>query len=317
MIDNKPMISVVIPMYNEQEVIRAGYDRIAGVMKGLALPYELIFINDGSKDDTLRIMTEVCADDSHARVIDFARNFGHQIAVTAGLDHCRGDAVVIIDADMQDPPELIPSMIEKWREGYDVVYGKRLSRKGETGFKRITAKMFYRFMTSMVGDYMPRDTGDFRLVDKKVLKVMQSMPEHARYLRGMFAWAGFKQYALEYERDERLAGETKYTLKKMLKLASDGIFSFSTKPLSLLLSGGAALGFAGLIYLLLLIIFRYAARFNFSSLHFVISIMLLCTGILLGGMGILGAYLGRAYEETKRRPIYIVGAYYGFEEEPS
>jgi len=221
-------------MYNEEEVIAESYKRLNAVLSELGEEYEMIFINDSSRDKTMEIMLPIQAADKHVRIIEFARNFGHQTAVTAGMKYAQGDAALIIDADLQDPPKLIPQMLEKWREGYQVVYGKRLKRDGESAFKLITANMFYKVINSLTGNMVPRDTGDFRLIDRCVLDVMNAMPEHNRFLRGMGSWVGFRQYAFEYHRDKRFAGETKYPLKKMIKLAKDGIISFSNKPLEFL-----------------------------------------------------------------------------------
>ena len=225
-------ISIVVPMYYEEEVAKECYSRLKGILEKIEnYNYEIIFINDGSKDKTLPILMEIAEKDKNVKVISFARNFGHQCAVTAGLQYVTGDAIVIIDADLQDPPELIPDMLKLWEDGNDVIYGKRKSREGESKFKLLTASMFYKTLNALSDVEIPKDTGDFRLVDRKVVDVINSLPEHNKFLRGLFSWVGFKQTPFEYERKERFAGKTKYPLKKMLKLAQDGIFSFSTKPL--------------------------------------------------------------------------------------
>ena len=227
-------VSVVIPMYYEEEVANECYKRMKGVLTAIAnYEYEIVFINDGSKDKTLEILEEIAKEDKNVKVLSFSRNFGHQCAVTAGIKHVSGDAIVIIDADLQDPPELIPEMLKLWEQGYEVIYGKRKLREGESKFKLLTAKMFYQTLNALSDVDIPKDTGDFRLVDKKVVDVINELPEHNKFLRGLFSWVGFKQTPFEYERKERFAGETKYPLKKMLKLASDGIISFSTKPLKM------------------------------------------------------------------------------------
>lgn len=227
-------VSVVIPMYYEEEVANECYQRMKGVLTAIAnYEYEIVFINDGSKDKTLEILEEIAKEDKNVKVLSFSRNFGHQCAVTAGIKHVSGDAIVIIDADLQDPPELIPEMLKLWEQGYEVIYGKRKLREGESKFKLLTAKMFYQTLNALSDVDIPKDTGDFRLVDKKVVDVINELPEHNKFLRGLFSWVGFKQTPFEYERKERFAGETKYPLKKMLKLASDGIISFSTKPLKM------------------------------------------------------------------------------------
>ena len=227
-------VSMVIPMYYEEEVAKECYNRMREVLGKIeGYDYEIICVNDGSKDKTLPILEEIALKDPKVKVISFARNFGHQCAVTAGLKYVTGDCAVIIDADLQDPPELIPEMLKLWEEGNEVIYGKRKTREGESIFKLLTAKMFYKTLNALSDVEIPKDTGDFRLVDRKVVDVMNQMPEHNKFLRGLWGWIGFKQMPFEYERKERFAGKTKYPLKKMLKLASDGIISFSTKPLKM------------------------------------------------------------------------------------
>lgn len=305
--------SVIIPMYNEEEVILESYRRLDNVMRPLGEEYELIFVNDGSRDRTMEIMLDVAKKDSHVKIVDFARNFGHQTAVTAGMKYSSGDAVVIIDADLQDPPELIPGMIEKWKEGYEVVYGKRLKREGETKFKLVTAKAFYKLINSLSGNMIPMDTGDFRLIDRAVVDAMNSMPEHNRFLRGMGSWVGFRQYAYEYKRDERWAGTTKYPLKKMIKLAKDGIISFSSKPLELLsVLGCVSIGVC-FLWLLVLIILAICSVF-FRQWQLIVAFMGIFAGIILIGMGILGEYIGRIYDEAKGRPLYTVLRTVNFED---
>ena len=238
-------VSVVIPMYYEEEVAKECYNRMSEVLSKIeGYEYELICVNDGSKDKTLPILEEIAENDKKVKVVSFARNFGHQCAVTAGLKYVTGDCVVIIDADLQDPPELIPQMLKLWEEGNEVIYGKRKTREGESVFKLLTAKMFYKTLNALSDVDIPKDTGDFRLVDRKVVDVMNSLPEHNKFLRGLWGWIGFKQIPFEYERKERFAGKTKYPLKKMLKLASDGIIGFSTKPLKMV----GALGILSIIY---------------------------------------------------------------------
>lgn len=305
-----PTYSIIIPCYNEQEVIQETHRRLSLVMQGMDGDYELIYVNDGSKDNTPNLLNALQEKDAHVRVIHFARNGGHQIAVSAGLDHASGDALVIIDADLQDPPEVIPEMAAKWREGYDVVYGQRRSRKGESRFKKLTAEVYYKLLQKLAGDIFPRNTGDFRLVDRKVADVIRSMPEHARYLRGMFAWAGFKQTPLLFDRDKRFAGETHYPLKKMLKLAADGIISFSDKPLMLPLALGACLGlFSGLGFLILLILLILGIS---GGLWWLAMLMVLLTALVLVSIGIEGRYLARVYDEVKGRPLYVVAEKRGF-----
>ena len=301
-------ISIVIPMYYEEEVAEECYNRVVNVCRKIEnYEYEIIFVNDGSKDKTLEILENIANNDKNVKVISFARNFGHQPAVTAGLKYVTGDAIVIIDADLQDPPELIPEMLKLWEQGYEVIYGKRKKREGESKFKLLTASMFYKTLNALSDVEIPKDTGDFRLVDRKVVDVVNSMPEHNKFLRGLFSWVGFEQYAFEYERKERFAGKTKYPLKKMLKLASDGIIGFSTKPLKLLGGLGAIsilISFCILIYALI----SFACDLNNLTAGWT-SIMVSITffaGVQLMSIWLISEYIGRIYDETKKRPQYII-----------
>jgi Glycosyltransferases involved in cell wall biogenesis len=308
--------SIVVPVYNEEEVIEETYRRLTEVMESTKESYEIIFINDGSRDRTLELADLICKKDNRIRVINFSRNFGHQIAVTAGMEYSTGQAVVIIDADLQDPPEVILKMIEKWKQGYDVVYGKRLKRKGETWFKKITAKLFYRFLHSMTTVDMPVDTGDFRLIDRKVCDTMNSLTEKNRYVRGLVSWVGYKQIAVEYVREERFAGETKYPLKKMLKLAADAIISFSYKPLKIAGFVGCLLSFFSFIYLIIIIIQRIFTNTTVPGWASIVAVILFFNGVTLMIQSVNGEYIGRIYEETKNRPLYIVRDTIGFTDEP-
>lgn len=302
-------ISFVIPMYYEEEVADECYRRVKKVCDSLKdkYDYEIIFVNDGSKDKTLSILEKIAEEDKNVKVISFSRNFGHQAAVTAGLKYVTGDAIIIMDADLQDPPELVPDMLKKWEEGYEVIYGKRKSREGESHFKLFTAKAFYDTLNKLSDVEIPKNTGDFRLVDKKVVDVINSLPEHNKFLRGLFSWVGFNQYAYEYERKERFAGKTKYPLKKMLKLASDGIIGFSTKPLKIVGGLGIFSVFVSIVILIYAIV-SYANKLN-NLVPGWTSIM--CTMTFLGGMilislWMIGEYIGRIYDEAKGRPQYIV-----------
>lgn len=301
-------VSLVIPMYYEEEVAKECYNRVIKVLSSLQdYTYEIVFINDGSKDKTLEILEEIARKDTNVKIISFARNFGHQCAVTAGLQYVTGNAIVIIDADLQDPPELIPDMLKLWENGNEVIYGKRKTRDGESKFKLLTAKMFYQTLNALSDVDIPKDTGDFRLVDKKVVDVINSLPEHNKFLRGLFSWAGFKQTPFEYERKERFAGKTKYPLKKMLKLASDGIISFSTKPLKIV--GG--LGILSmvisvfiLIYAILSFIFHlHNLTAGWTSLMVTMTFL---SGIILISLWMIGEYIARIYDEVKGRPQYII-----------
>ncbi|MCM3254745.1 glycosyltransferase family 2 protein [Priestia aryabhattai] len=305
--------SIVVPVYNEEEVIHETYRRLTEVMRSTKEAYELLFVNDGSRDRTAEIIKAYSEQDSAVVLLDFARNFGHQIAITAGMDHARGEAVVVIDADLQDPPELILEMVEKWKQGFDVVYAKRTKRKGETYFKKQTAAMFYRFLRAMTDIDIPLDTGDFRLLDRKVCNQMNSIQEKNRFVRGLVSWVGFKQIAVEYERDERLAGESKYPLKKMLKLSMDGITSFSYKPLKLASYAGVTLSGIGFIYLLVVLYLKLFTDSTITGWSSLIVIQLFFSGIILIILGMIGEYIGRIYDETKNRPLYIVREKYQLE----
>lgn len=295
--------SVVVPAFNEQEVLPLSYPRLKNVMDTLG-DYEIIFVNDGSRDDTLDILKEIASKDASVKVISFSRNFGHQEAVSAGMAASSGQAVIIIDCDLQDPPEVIPQMAQKWKNGADIVYGKRIKRKGETVFKRLTAWVYYKTLGALGGQYIPRNTGDFRLIDRKVCDTLVAMPEKNRYLRGMAAWSGFKQEPLEFVRNGRAAGGTKYSVKKMLKLAGDGITSFSNRPLKLPLAVGIALAVLSGVYLILSIIFTSVNTWPY--MHILFALLFLFVAVLFISLGIFGLYLGRIYDEAKARPIYII-----------
>jgi len=301
-------ISIVIPAYNEEEVLNKLIERLAILINNTPkYEFEVIFVNDGSQDKTLEILEEIAQKEKRLKILSFSRNFGHQAAVTAGIKYVTGDAVVIIDADLQDPPELIPQMIELWKQGNEVIYGKRKKRKGESAFKLLSAKMFYKTLNALSDVEIPKDTGDFRLVDRKVIDVINQMPEHNKFLRGLFSWVGFKQYAFEYERQERKAGKTKYPFKKMKKLASDGIISFSTKPLKML-GGIGILSIIISIGILIYSLISYALKLNNLAPGWT-SIMVTVTflgGIQLLSVWIMSEYIARIYDETKQRPEYII-----------
>ena len=303
--------SIVIPVYNEEAVIDQTYQRLKQVMDSTKDPYELIFVNDGSCDHTTAKIKGFRDQDDAVKLITFSRNFGHQIAITAGMDYASGAAVVVIDADLQDPPELILDMIAKWKEGFDVVYAKRTKRKGETFFKKQTARLFYRILSASTDLDIPTDTGDFRLLDHRVCDELKRLPEKNRYVRGLVSWVGFRQTAIEYERDERLAGETKYPLKKMIKLSLDGLTSFSFKPIKMANYIGALLLLSGLIYLAGMLLSTILTAAVIAGWNLVIAMQLVLTGILLTMMGIIGEYIGRIYDETRDRPLYIVSESYG------
>ncbi|MGG1638194.1 glycosyltransferase family 2 protein [Paenibacillus sp. MCAF9] len=304
--------SIIVPMYNEEEVIEHTYERLKLVMDSTNECYELIFVNDGSKDRTVELISMICDFDPNVRMINFSRNFGHQIAISAGMDYAQGDAIVVIDADLQDPPEVIIDMIAKWKEGFEVVYGKRLKRKGETMFKKITAKLFYRTLRSLTNVDIPVDTGDFRLIDRKVCDVLRGLKEKNRFVRGLVSWIGFRQTMVEYEREERFAGETKYPLKKMISFAIDGITSFSYKPLKIATYVGFTLSITSFLYLLVVIFQKLFTGTTIAGWASIVAVNLLFNGIILMLLGIIGEYIGRIYEESKNRPLYIVREAQGF-----
>lgn len=309
------LLSVVIPCYNEEEVISETIKRLQTFCAEINLDIELIFVDDGSHDRTREILKEFAAADSRIKLIGFARNFGHQIAVTAGIDAANGDVVVLIDADLQDPPEVIHQMVAKWREGYDVVYGTRTERLDESKFKLVTAQGFYRLLNQLSDIPIPLDTGDFRLMSRNVVDTLKAMPERDRFIRGMVSWVGFRQTALPYKRAKRFAGESKYPLAKMFSFAMDGILSFSTKPLEISIAMGmfcAVIALIGIFYSLFLRLFTNIWVEGWTALMIAI---LFIGGVQLISIGILGQYVGRTYKEIKKRPLYVVQEYIGFNDD--
>jgi len=300
-----PEISVIIPVLNEEQNITVLADRLTEVLNK-KFSYEIIFIDDGSSDGTIEKLKILTYKNKDVKVIEFSRNFGNQAAVSAGLNYCTGECAVIIDGDLQDPPELIPEMVNKWREGYDVVYAQRIFRKGESYFKRITASIFYRLLQRLTNVKIPKDTGDFRLIDRKVVHALKQMPERNRFLRGMVAWAGYRQTGIEYVRDKRFSGKTKYPLFKMLRFAVTGITSFSYLPLQLASYFGffvSGISFISGIYVLYLKFFTDKTIQGWTSLMIA---LLFLGGIQLITLGIIGEYIGRMSEEVKQRPAYLI-----------
>ncbi len=301
-------ISIVAPAFNESPVLNELYKRIHAVMEDTGETWELVIVNDGSRDDTAEVLRELYArDEEHVRVVSFARNFGHQIAVTAGMDYARGDAVVLIDADLQDPPEVIPEMMAQWRAGYEVVFGVRVERRGESLFKKKTAEAFYRILYRITDVDIPMDAGDFRLMDRRVVDALGQMRERHRFIRGMVSWVGFRQTGVEYVRHERFAGETRYPLRKMMRFAWDGITGFSYAPLQL----ATLLGFVfAALSLLAIPVVAYMRLFlenqPLIGQATTLIVLLLVSGVQLISVGIIGEYLGRIYDEVKERPLYIV-----------
>lgn len=299
-------ISVIVPSFNEEKNVPLIYERLTSTLSQISDDYEIIFVNDCSKDNTLEVIKQLSKKDSHVKYISFSRNFGHQIAVSAGLDLCKGNAVVIIDGDLQDPPELILEMYEKYKEGYKVVYARRKTREGETLFKKATAKIFYRILAAMTSIEIPVDVGDFRLIDKVVVKHLKNMPEKSKYLRGQISWIGYKQTFVEYHRDARLYGKTNYPLKKMLRLAFDGITAFSDKPLKM----ASAIGIISAILSLLAIVYALISHFIFDSAvsgwtSLIISVLFI-GGVQLITIGIIGEYIARINNDVRNRPLYII-----------
>ncbi len=298
-------LSVIIPIYNEEMNLVPMNNRIIAALSPLGIHYEIVYVNDGSKDNSLPIITGLSKENASVKYIDFSRNFGHQIAISAGLEHAMGERIVIMDGDGQDPPELIPDLLKKSLEGFEVVYAKRKKRKGESFLKKLTAKLFYRFLANITQIEIPLDTGDFRLIHRKVQKVLLNMPEQHKYLRGQIAWIGFNSTFVEYDREERMGGNTKFTYGKMMRFATDGISGFSNWPLKV----ATMLGFAVSGIAFMLIIYSLYQKFfgftevGWTSLH--ISVLFL-GGVQLLGIGILGEYLGRVSENVKNRPTYIV-----------
>jgi len=302
----KPKYSIIAPVFNEEESLPVLFQRVKEVMDSTGEAWELVLIDDGSKDRSAELMRQMATEDERVRPIIFARNFGHQIAVTAGLDFCRGDAAVIIDADLQDPPEVILEMIDKWKEGNQVVYAVRVDREGESWFKKMTASLFYRIIFRITDIKIPLDTGDFRLLDRKVIDVMGKMRERHRFLRGMSSWVGFKQTGVHYKRAARFAGVTKYPFKKMLKLALTAITSFSYFPLQLATYIGFIAAGLAVITIPVVIIMRIVGNDAFTGQASTLLAVLFLGGVQLLSLGILGEYVGRIYDEVKGRPLYIV-----------
>ena len=309
------LYSVVIPLYNEEEVVLECVRRVSGVLEEIDGDYEVIFVNDGSHDKTMELVQGECSKNKKLKVLSFSRNFGHQIAITAGMDHAQGDAVIVMDADLQDPPEVIKDLIAKYKEGYDVVYAVRSKRKGETFFKKLTSKVFYRFLRYMCNIDIPVDTGDFRLISRKVCNVMKNLTERNRYVRGLVSWVGFKQAAVEYVREERFAGETKYPLRKMLKLSMDGITSFSTKPLTMSKTLGFLTAAAGFIYMIVVVLQKFVFGKTVQGWASLAVLILLLGGIQLIMLGFIGEYIARIFDESKNRPLYIIEEKINIEED--
>lgn len=298
------LLSLVVPAFNEEEAMEQSFERTYRAMSSIGYPFEIIYIDDGSRDRTWEIISRLAREHEEVKALRFSRNFGHQLAVTAGMDEAKGDAVIIMDADLQDPPEVIADMVKAWEQGADIAYGKRMHRKGETAAKKFTAWCYYRLLNFMSAYPIPLDTGDFRLLDKGVADEFKVLREHNRFLRGMSAWLGYNAVPVEYVREERCAGKTKYTLKKMLKLAADGIFGFSSRPLTLI--GWAGLAVLCIALLGLIATIACAAVTGVPGWLWAVCALVLLDGVILCAMGVQGAYTQRIYDEVKGRPLYII-----------
>ncbi len=308
----RPLLSVVVPIFNETATLPAFYQRATAALQGCGDAYEIIFVDDGSSDGSADELRRLAAIDPHVRVVSFSRNFGHQTAVTAGMNYSSGQAVVVIDGDLQDPPELIPKMLARWREGYQVVYAIRRTRR-ESWAKRAAYRLFYRLLRSLAYVNMPLDAGDFAIMDRCVVDLLNEMPERNRFVRGIRAWVGFRQTGLEYDRDPRFAGESKYPLGKLMRLAYDGVISYSFVPLRMVTQLGfviSVVAFVLMIYFLGLRIFSGRLMVGWTS---TIVIILFLGGVQLVSLGILGEYVGRIFDEVKRRPLYVVRETHGFD----
>jgi dolichol-phosphate mannosyltransferase len=312
-VEATPDYSIVIPVHNEQETLPALNERLTGLLGRLDGSAEILFVDDGSRDASFARMMEMSAQDPRFKVLQFSRNFGHQAAITAGLDFALGKAVVVMDADLQDPPEVILAMAERWREGYDVVYAVRKERRGENHFKRVTAAAFYRLLRKLSDVDIPADVGDFRLVDRKAVDAYKMMRENDRFVRGMFSWVGFRQIGVPYDRDARFAGETKFPLAKMMTFAVDGLVSFSSAPLRLALGLGFIVSALSILYGFIAILLKVSGATvpGWTSVIFATSLL---GGVQLMVLGVVGEYVGRTYLEAKNRPLYIVNQAAGLSE---
>lgn len=302
----RPTLSLVLPMFNEEEVVGELHAQLQTFLKELGVSAEVIFVDDGSRDATFTKLSELVKEDPRYSILSFSRNFGHQTAITAGVDHARGEAVVVMDADLQDPPQVVLAMMEKWREGYDVVYAKRRTRSGETFFKKVTAKIFYRLFAAMIPIEVPLDTGDFRLMSRRVVLTLRAIRETHRFVRGMVSWVGFKQTAVLYDRPGRFAGTTKYPLRKMVRFAIDGITSFSVLPLRFSTWLGVTMSVLSVLYAIWACVVHFILNGTVAGWTATVVLISLLASVQLLMIGILGEYVGRIYEEVKKRPLYVI-----------
>jgi dolichol-phosphate mannosyltransferase len=311
---DRPVYSVVAPVYNEEALVAEFCRRAIAALEPLGEPFEIVLVNDGSRDHSPDIIRRLHEQDPRVKVVNFSRNFGHQIAITAGMDYAQGQAVTVIDSDLQDPPEVIPRMIDEWKRGFQVVYGVRGERTGETAFKLATASLFYRLIRKITNVDIPLDAGDFRLMDRRVVDALNTMREQKRFMRGLSVWVGFRQTGVTYKRDARTAGETKYPLRKMIRFALDGITAFSYLPLQLATFMGFLIAGLSVIGMIVAIILRLSNIHALEGQTTTLVTVLFLGGVQLIFLGVLGEYLGRIYDEVKRRPLYIVAEALGFEE---
>ena len=311
-----PILSIIVPCHNEQSNIQALYERLHSIFEQQDISFELIFVNDGSTDQTLNEIKKLCEKDKRVRFASFSRNFGHEAASSCGFKVARGQAAVLLDADLQDPPELILDMVQLWRKGYDVVYGRRLTRQGESRLKKLSAFLFYRLLNRFSETHIPPDVGDFRLVSRAAIDHFNALPEKNRFVRGMFAWIGFRQIAIEFERHERLSGDTKYNWARLFLLAFDALTSFSVAPLRMCIAFGVLITSLSFVAALVIIIQRLFYELDVPGYAFATSGMFLLGGIQLIFLGVLGEYIGKIYIQVQDRPIYIVQESSEVKEEP-
>ena len=313
MSQNDPKYSIVAPVFNEEETLPEFYRRIFAVVQELDSAAELLLIDDGSTDNSLALMQELQAQESFVRIISFSRNFGHQVAITAGIDYAKGDAVIVIDSDLQDPPEVIHELVSKWKAGAELVLAVRSARRGESWFKRATASFFYRLIDKLTDLHIPKDSGDFRLMDRKVVQALRKVREQHRFMRGLSVWVGFKRDEVVYVRDERFAGRSKYPLSRMLRFATDGITSFSHVPMQLAMTLGFFFAGVALLGIPAIIALRFSGNREFFGQATTLVSVLLLGGVQLICLGIIGEYLGRIYNEVRRRPLYLISGKWGFD----
>lgn len=308
--ENKKLVTILVPAYNEEEVLHMLYERLRTLMDDTtAYDFEVLLVNDGSKDKTLQIMQELREKDKRINYLNLSRNFGKETAMIAGLDYCKGDAVIIIDADLQDPPELIPEMLQYWEEGYDDVYAKRKSREGESFLKKFTSKMYYKVLQAFTKIEIQKDTGDFRLLDRRCVEALKSMRESQRYTKGLFSWIGYNKKEILYDRDQRAAGKTKWNYGKLINLSIDGITSFTTSPLRWAAIIGVLVSLIGFIYMIFIIVKTIVSGIDVPGYASTMVVILFLGGIQLIFLGVIGEYLGRAFNEGKHRPLYFVERY--------